>query len=143
MAAAAFAGAGGAAAPAQADVGDCLTTAIVGTIVEVHADDPWIGDNGDVFGSGSLSMARNLCGAQTQTVNQTKACGFWGCSWEERQASGWVNAREGKTRTASSFTCREGTNRYRTKQVARFPQIGDSGPAYETAYSANEPEFTC
>ena len=143
MAAAAFAAAGGAATPAQAGVGDCLTTAIVGTIYKVHADDPWIGDNGDVFGSGSLSMARTLCGAQTQTVNQTKACGFWGCSWEDRQASGWVNAAEGTTRTASSFTCREGTHRYRTKQEARFPQIGDSGPVYEAAYSHNEPEFTC
>lgn len=57
------------------------------------------------------------CGNQIAFQMQTKACGFWGCSWETRNNGTWeffwAHDDTGKVEQQVSMGCRRGTHSYR------------------------------
>lgn len=80
------------------------------------------------------------CGVRFKVQGQRKVCGFWGCSFEVKNDSGFVQPNGTRTRLYAGQECIAGTHRYRTRSYA----TGLGGPPYYTAsVLSSEPEFTC
>jgi len=81
------------------------------------------------------------CSTIYQVNAQTKVCGFWGCSYETRAATGWITATSPYNGpNYVSQPCRAGLNRYQTKSEA---WLGGAGPNGYTWYYSSNPEYAC
>jgi hypothetical protein len=80
------------------------------------------------------------CGVRFKVQGQRKVCGFWGCSYETKADSGFVQPNGTRTRLYTAQYCIAGTHRYRTRSYAT--NLG--GPYYyDASVLSTTPEFTC
>lgn len=73
---------------------------------------------------------------------QTKACGFFGCDWENRGSSEEFIMRTTYETRNPYQDCRNGTNRYRTLARLLQPLYG-GGSSTTLVTDDKQPEFTC
>ena len=105
--------------PAHACAGVLDAVAVV-----VHAEDArYEKYNGDdwIWTTGSiLQWPDYFCTVDQSTIAaQTRACGFWGCSWETRDSE-QRTPRQVYWRETPGFACRSGTHRYQGKVTLNY-----------------------
>jgi hypothetical protein len=91
-----------------------------------------IWDNGGVN-----SYPDAACGTDQKTMWETKACGFWGCSWETWAQTNWRQPQGSYYNQWAQSGCRGGTNRYRTESDYL---VGNSNTYWATS---SEPQYSC
>lgn len=80
------------------------------------------------------------CGVRFKVQGQRKVCGFWGCSYETKADSGFVQPNGTRTRLYTAQACIAGTHRYRTRSYA----INLGGPFYyDASVLSSTPQFAC
>jgi hypothetical protein len=131
-------GVGGALVVAQAAPAFACT--FNAALYTVWANDPVV-FKGQVMDQGGVNQYPSpMCGSPQASYWYTKACGFFGCSWET-----WANTQARQPDSNSYYqwaiyACRHGLNRYYSS--SHFYNVG--GPGYEVdANSSGQPEFAC
>lgn len=116
--------------------------------VRVQTNGPALRD-GQVLSNADIYTTNLFCGTgRVQISLQTKACGMWGCNWEDRATSRvmYLPANGVLHTDHVVMSLRKGWNRYRLQVNLTFPEIDieDDFPYIttqeETIYSP-EPEY--
>lgn len=74
--------------------------------------------HGSVTATPAITTSGNTScdGARVQFALQTKACGFWGCDWQDRTRTDWISLpASGQISVPLTMGCRDGDNSYRVK----------------------------
>ncbi len=85
---------------------------------EPEVGQPYV-ENGVVKAKSSLRFYNwgTSCSSMVTFNLETKACGFWGCSWQTKDGSKseflWAHAGTGLIEHENSMPCRKGTNSYK------------------------------